>query len=405
MKIFLSLDGIVYILGLSHDIVTKLIDVKYRETGVEGKQYIKKIIQIPITLPKWDNKDITKLIQDFIDKNLIHKDYKDIIDLDLISTTVENNPREVKRFINNFIIAYEIFHSIENFKPNELLLIQAIQLRWNEFYNLLMTYGEKKFLRELEKYAQMNNVTRASTLESKETKEEDEEDVLRIRGLLSNHKDDSELWKFLTKNSHILNGIVNLTTYRRAIEVGVEPTAINLYAIDLLRSGKIELFNSRVKDFGILDLSGVDFEGANLVNAKLVNAKLGGADLGETNLAGANLAGANLAWANFSNANLTDANLEGSLFRGTRLINTNLERARVIRADLINAILNGANLRGTDFSGSSITNPGYDETTKLSSDTNFSGASIDDPDFINFLSRFTNHGPKKGDSKESRSQL
>ena len=268
-----------------------------------------------------------------------------------------------------------------------------------------MTYGEKKFLRELEKYAQMNNVTRASTLESKETKEEEEEDVLRIRGLLSNHKDDSELWKFLTKNSHILNGIVNLTTYRRAIEVGVEPTAINLYAIDLLRSGKVELFNSRVKDFGILDLSGVDFEGANLVNAKLVNAKLGGADLGETNLAGANLAGANLAWANLSNANLTDANLEGSFFRGTRLINTNLERARVIRADLINAILNGANLRGTDFSGSSITNPGYDETTKLSSDTNFSGASIDDPDFINFLSRFTNHGPKKGDSKESRSQL
>jgi uncharacterized protein YjbI with pentapeptide repeats len=342
------------------------------------------------------------------------------MDLDLISTAVENNPREVKRFINNFIIAYEIFHSIENFKPNELLLIQAIQLRWNEFYNLLMTYGEKKFLRELEKYAQMNNVTRASTLESKETKEEDEEDVLRIRGLLSNHKDDSELWKFLTKNSHILNGIINLTTYRRAIEVGVEPTAINLCAIDLLRSGKIELFNSRVKDFGILDLSGVDFEGANLVNAKLVNAKLvnaklvnaklGGADLGETNLAGANLAGANLAganlaWANLSNANLTDANLEGSFFRGTRLINTNLERARVIRADLINAILNGANLRGTDFSGSSITNPGYDETTKLSSDTNFSAASIDDPDFINFLSRFTNHGPKKGESKESRSQL
>lgn len=394
MKIFLSLDGIVYILGLSHDIVTKLIDVKYKESGVEGKQYIKKIIQIPITLPKWDNKDITKLIQDFIDKNLIHKNYKCIIDLNLISTAVENNPREVKRFINNFIIAYEIFHSIENFKPNELLLIQAIQLRWNEFYNLVMTYGsEKNFLRELKKYAKMEYVELVETLESKETEEEEcKEDVLRIRGRLSNHKDDSGLWNFLKDNSHILNGIVNLTTYRRAIEVGVEPTAIKQYAIDLLRSGKIELFNSRVKDFGILDLSGVDLKGANLVNAKLAGA----------DLVNANLVNAKLAWANLTDANLTDANLEGAYFRGTRLINAILERARVIGAELVNAILNGANLRGTDFSDSTITNPGYDETTKLGRDTNFSGASTDDLDFINFASRFTNHGPKKSNSKESK---
>lgn len=89
MRSFLAIDGIIYILGLSLDIVKELTDIKYKETGVEGKQYIKKIIQIPINLPKWDNKDISILIQDFIDKNLIREDYKDIIDLDLISTAVE----------------------------------------------------------------------------------------------------------------------------------------------------------------------------------------------------------------------------------------------------------------------------------------------------------------------------
>ena len=69
--------------------------------------------------------------------------YKDLIDQDLISAAVENNPRELKRFLNNFIIAYEIFSTVEHFNAKELLLIQAIQLRWNQFYNLLITSDEK----------------------------------------------------------------------------------------------------------------------------------------------------------------------------------------------------------------------------------------------------------------------
>ena len=138
IKVFLGMEGFIYVIGLSHDVVTKLIDIEYKETGVKGEQYIKKIIQIPITLPKWDNRDITRLIQDFKEKKLIHEKYINMIDQDLISVAVENNPRELKRFLNNFIIAFEIFHSIENFKAKELLLIQAIQLRWKKFYDLLV---------------------------------------------------------------------------------------------------------------------------------------------------------------------------------------------------------------------------------------------------------------------------
>jgi hypothetical protein len=143
---------------------------------MKGEQYIKKMIQIPITLPKWDNKDIAKLIQDFIDKKLIEK-YKDVIDLDLISAAVENNPREVKRFLNNFTVAYEIFHTIENFKANELLLIQAIQLRWSEFYDLLMT-NDPKFRKELSKYSQMDEETLLKTLASDEVKDDDDPGIM-----------------------------------------------------------------------------------------------------------------------------------------------------------------------------------------------------------------------------------
>jgi hypothetical protein len=100
------MEGFIYIIGISHDIVSKLIDIEYEKSGVKGKQYIKKMIQIPITLPQWDTWDISKLIIDFLEKGIIHDKYKETFEknVDLVSAAIENNPREIKRFINNYIV-------------------------------------------------------------------------------------------------------------------------------------------------------------------------------------------------------------------------------------------------------------------------------------------------------------
>ena len=42
IKVFLGMEGSIYILGLSHDIISKLIDLAYEKSGVTGEQYIKK---------------------------------------------------------------------------------------------------------------------------------------------------------------------------------------------------------------------------------------------------------------------------------------------------------------------------------------------------------------------------
>lgn len=52
IKVFLGMEGFIYILDLSHDIVSKLIDIEYEKSSIKGEQYIKKMIQIPIHLPK-----------------------------------------------------------------------------------------------------------------------------------------------------------------------------------------------------------------------------------------------------------------------------------------------------------------------------------------------------------------
>jgi hypothetical protein len=365
IKVFLGMEGFVYVIGLSHDIVTKLIDIEYKETGVKGEQYIKKMIQIPITLPKWDNKDITKLIQDFKDKEMIHKNYRDMVDQELISIAVENNPRELKRFLNNFIVAFEIFNSIGDFKANELLLIQAIQLRWNHFYNLLMTSGDKKFREELKKYAQMDEDTRLKVLESDEVKQDDDKYyVLRIRKLLGNYKTDLELWNFLTKNFDTLSSIQDLTIYRRSVEVGIEPTRVTTgkdeEAYALLKSGKLSEFNKRISEFGNLNLS----------EAALSEAFLSEAFLSEAFLNRADLRGANLSGANLSGANLSESVIIAPVYKAA-----NVQAASII-------------------------------DTRIDSNTSFHGAVIDDPDFIDYIRRYTNKVPEKiANKKELKMKL
>ena len=61
-KVFLGMDGFIYVLCLSHNKVAQLITEKY---GLEGEQYIKKIIQIPVNLQKWNSYDIKELINHF----------------------------------------------------------------------------------------------------------------------------------------------------------------------------------------------------------------------------------------------------------------------------------------------------------------------------------------------------
>jgi hypothetical protein len=62
-----------------------------------------------------------------------------------------------------------------------------------------MTYGDKKFRRELEKYIQMYEDACLRVWEPHEVKEEDDKNyILNIRELLSNCKTDFELWNFLS---------------------------------------------------------------------------------------------------------------------------------------------------------------------------------------------------------------
>ena len=100
IKVFLDIDGFIFVMGLSHNKISQLITAyykeKYKELKIEGDQYLKKIIQIPINLSVWNTDDIEKLVNDFIDKGIIDNHYKQYIKNN-IPINIYSNRKQSKR--------------------------------------------------------------------------------------------------------------------------------------------------------------------------------------------------------------------------------------------------------------------------------------------------------------------
>jgi hypothetical protein len=220
IKVFLDIKGFIYVIGLSYETVSKLITSAYKESGIVGEHYIRKIIQIPVMIPEWNVSDIDRLIQN-LSKSLSDTYSKIIMDnKELIKEGVESNPRELKRFINNFIIAYEIHSYVkgENIKANELLAVQALRIRWNNFYRYISS--SENFRNTIKKYLGKSEQERNEIFGSDKNK--------YPRGhldVLTDYISKPELWalwNFLDKEREDIFGITNWETYRRAAGTDVE---------------------------------------------------------------------------------------------------------------------------------------------------------------------------------------
>lgn len=108
IKIFLDIEGFVYVLGINHDTISNAIERSHEGLGVKGSEYIKKIIQVPITLPSWEDEGLEdELVESIIQK--LDEKYRTPLrtSTDRLFKKAKNNPRQLKRIINSFIVAYE----------------------------------------------------------------------------------------------------------------------------------------------------------------------------------------------------------------------------------------------------------------------------------------------------------
>ncbi len=138
IKLFLDIEGFVFVIGLSHKTVIQLISHAYSTTGIKGEDYIKKIIQIPIKIPTWSKESIVDLIENKISFEL-NEEYSKFLhqNSNMVARVVDFNPRQLKRFINNVIIAFESFANNESapeIQFNEIFIVKILRTEWPEFY-------------------------------------------------------------------------------------------------------------------------------------------------------------------------------------------------------------------------------------------------------------------------------
>jgi hypothetical protein len=230
VKVFLDLDGLVYVIGLSHVTISNIITTEYKEIGIKGEHYIKKIIQVPVMLPEWNVRDVGILLDDLLKQNLIGEKYRNIIknNSELVCEIVENNPRELKRFITTYVVASEIHQSYnQKIDPKQLLLIQALNVRWNRFYQVFVRCP-KEVRNEIFKYVEMGSDQRKrilktlqefSTQSTHSNMESEKIEVsypLQAKLIFQNFSQDDELWTFLERYKADLSRVQNWEVYRRA---------------------------------------------------------------------------------------------------------------------------------------------------------------------------------------------
>lgn len=153
IKLFLDIEGFVFVIGLSHKTVTQLITQAYKMTGIQGDDYIKKIIQIPIKIPSWTRESVVDLINNSIVTKL-NSDYTKFLQQNsgMIAKIVGYNPRQLKRFINNVIIAFETFAGKQGspeIQFNEIFLVKILKSEWPDFYH---EFVHNKDFREIVKW-------------------------------------------------------------------------------------------------------------------------------------------------------------------------------------------------------------------------------------------------------------
>lgn len=110
IKLFLDVEGCIFVLGLDHDVITRGIEVKYRDFVIEehdgaaqrrrllvkGAAYLEKIIQLPFRLPPIESTAIQGYVEELAS-------FEDPRCAKVFGKGLETNPRKVKRAINIFL--------------------------------------------------------------------------------------------------------------------------------------------------------------------------------------------------------------------------------------------------------------------------------------------------------------
>ena len=160
VKLFLDLEGCVFILGMDREVVERGIIQRYPPiqglgddkpaSRIDPRQYLDKIIQLPITLPPLTSAQISRYLDELFKKDGVHPLLPAC--RKLIEIAAPPNPRTLKRVLNVLSLLLSLDLVKEEDGTKRLAKIVLLQVLFDDAYKLVV--ADPFNLLEMEKAAQ-----------------------------------------------------------------------------------------------------------------------------------------------------------------------------------------------------------------------------------------------------------
>jgi len=365
IKLYLCVPKCAFVIGFNRDVVDKGIETIYgKDSNINGTDYIKKIMQLPFKIPKPGKKEIAKYTKNCINKT----GAKDIFSengrikieyIKIIVQGTDSNPREIKRFLNSFVLLHNIKQEKmgRTYDPKKMIFLLLIQLRWNDLFRLIDKDGNLMIL--LHEYVRGDKRSRE-----------------KLKDKLNPILENKDFLKF-SRDNILEKYLEHFMVPKIEKEPITEEEWINLLLTNVEEFNRLRLKKKLVFiDLRSAYLRGADLSDVNLRKANLRNANLKKANLVKANLVKANLVKANLVGAILSDADLSDADLCEADLRRAILVRANFSEANLRVANLVGANLTEANLWGANLREADLTDADLKEADLT--DADLEGATLED---------------------------
>ncbi|MDG5490584.1 KAP family NTPase [Psychroserpens sp. SPM9] len=144
IKINADFKNLIFIICLDQEYVAKAIHHRYGNDEKSGKDFLEKIINIPLELPLIEEADLDRFVKEKIKPILSSKKIKeaDLKELyDSLSGGYFSSPREVVRVINSF--AFSFYAIGDEVNVHDLFWIEYLKVKYIKTYNSIKDYASR----------------------------------------------------------------------------------------------------------------------------------------------------------------------------------------------------------------------------------------------------------------------
>ena len=145
VKLYLDAPGLVFVLGWDTEQVIDAVAKQKGDTDRLAHRYVEKIVQFGYRIRRPTDAQLTALLETFCEEAKISQEVLGEEHRELLIRTAGGNPRQMKRFLNRFILLHQVVSgspdaddsSTAAVEADVVILLLVLQASYDGFYRLL----------------------------------------------------------------------------------------------------------------------------------------------------------------------------------------------------------------------------------------------------------------------------